>query len=157
MPAPQLDPFARMDVGLEVHVPGLDLSPERWTQHSLFMECVHERVHVIAAAAWGHFEAHGRGTLFVDAAQWMRVIRGEWEDDGAPPPFEYVAVGHVKERADFKELDGGYDQILTGYDPAASFVLTVQQRDGKLLSGYLIRTDPGPQELHRRVKDAPVP
>ena len=135
-----------MDVDLEIHSPGLDLHHRRWNYHVLFMDEVHDAFDRIAVFGWRNFVDRGRGTIFVDRDNWMKVIRAAWSVEDMPFPCEYVGAEEASQEDKFFPLRMGFKELIDKYDPEKQFVLTVEHHSADLLSTYLMRSDPGPKE-----------
>ena len=129
----------KMDIDLEIHVPGLDLHHERWNYHVIFMDEVHKIYKTIGGLAWRAYEEQGRGVLFIDRDQWMKIIRGRWAEEGEEFPCHYVKVGASRDGVDFEMLRGGFTELLKEYDPEKQVVMVVQHHSADLLSCYLLR------------------
>jgi len=131
----------RMDIDLEIHVPGLDLHHERWNYHVLFMDEVHKMYRAIGVIGWQCYKKDGRGVVFVDRDQWMKIIRGKWDEDGEAFPCHYVKGGSAHRDADFEMLRSGFTELVHEYDPEKQVVMVVQHHSADLLSCYLLRFD----------------
>lgn len=142
--------MAAMDVDLEIHSPGLDLHHQRWNNHVLFMDEVHEAFDRIASFGWKCYLESGRGTIFVDRDNWMAVIRARWDKDEMLFPCEYLPASTSSIDAKLSPLRAGFRQLVEEYDPETQFVLTVEHHSADLLSTYLMRSDPGPKEAFEK-------
>lgn len=143
-----------MDIELEIHAPGLDLHQERWNNHVLFMDQVHTHMGRIAACAWAHYEQEGRGALFVDSQQWMKVIRSDqWKQEEGLFPCHFVPLGQRPDPIDITTLRGGFREMVEDYDPEIHVVLLVQHHPGEQLSAYLVQSDPSPPEAYRALSE----
>lgn len=140
-----------MRIKLEIHAPGLDLHQERWNHHVLFMDRVHTHVDRIAACSWQQFTASGRGALFVDADQWMTVIKGDQWTQDVLFPCGYTTA--QQDDVDTVPLGAGFRQLLSGYDPESETILLVQHHPGDQLSVYLIEPLNAPPDMYEKMKD----
>lgn len=138
--------MAGMDVDLEIHSPGLDLHHQRWNYHVLFMDEVHDAFDRIAAYGWQSYLEEGRGTIFVDRDDWMAVIRAQWNKDDMLFPCTYIPAEGLSGDEKFIPLGAGFTQLIKEYEPRTQFVMTVEHHSADLLSTYLMRSDPGPEE-----------
>lgn len=135
-----------LDVRAELHLPGLDLNQKRWTYHTIFMNEVHrhgERVHAQARDAYAH---HGRGVLFVDAEQWLRLVKRSSEGILADDVFESLAADAARERLSFGPFQPGFEALLDAYDPQHQFVIVTCHHPGDMLSCYLVAAAPAEVE-----------
>jgi hypothetical protein len=127
-----------MDVDLELHAPGLDLEPERWNMHIVFMQSVHDRIRFLSALAWSNFNSAGKGTLYIGKEAWMEVIRGH-DSTIDHFPCDYIGLDQVHQIDHVDRLGKGYQVMLEEYDPEKQLVLTVQHHKADITSAYLIR------------------
>lgn len=139
----------RLEMKLEVHRPGLDLDPKRWNYHTIFMAEIHANVGRVAVQAYEGFLREGRGGLFVDAAQWLRVVKHQFSAASDGLPISYLPAEALAARVDFGSLQTGVEALLRTYDPAEGFVLVVYHHPGDTLSCYVASLVPGPEALYR--------
>jgi hypothetical protein len=131
-----------MDVTLEIHAPGLDMAQTRWTHHLIFMQEIHQNLRVIFEQAKQAYARHGLGTLHVDREQWMQVVRDSVSEiTDVKLPHTYLSAQEATTKCDFGLLTSGFADLIGGYDPQTSFVLTVEHHPGGLLSCYVIDPD----------------
>ena len=146
----------RMDIEMELHVPGLDLDQSRWTRHLIFMDEVHDKIYILGASAWEFYQAHGRGTLFVSKEKWMEVVRAAMAESQEFFPCDYIQIDGLPDGFDFAYFRGGFEAMVESYDPEEEFVLTVEHHPGGSLATYLIRTDKPLLELERQEEDVEI-
>ncbi len=133
----------------EIHVPGLDLNQKLWTYHTIFMSEMHANLTGVSIRGYEGYSTQGRGALFADADQWLRVVKRQFDAVKGDVPLSYLPAEEVLARVDFGILQVGFKEMLNSYDPDRQFVLTVQHHPGDLLSGYLVTPLPYPAELYR--------
>lgn len=139
-----------MEMRLEIHLPGLDLDPKRWNYHTIFMTEIHANLAAVAAQAYAGFVEQGRGVLYADAAQWLRVVKHQFGDASEGFPISYLPAAEVPGQVDFGPLQQGVEALLEAYDPEAQFVLVVHHHPGDFLSCYVVDPRPGPRLLSER-------
>lgn len=127
-----------MDVDVEIHVPGLDMSQSRWSYHLLFMQDVHERLTEIARRARDENENLGRGTLFVTLRQWREIVGHTIDESGGPFPADYVPTAEIDGLFAGTPVRSVFVSVLADYDPEEQFVLTVHHPPDGALSCYLV-------------------
>lgn len=128
-----------MEIDLELHSPGLDMSSNRWTHHLIFMQEVHKRKKEVIALGKKCYEQHGRGTFFVDRQKWRAVIRDAVSEQKEPFPGEYISQAEIAQRFSFGIMNEGFRQAIAEYDPARHMVLTVQHYPDGPMSCYVLR------------------
>lgn len=146
-----------MEVKLEVHLPGLDLDAKRWNYHTIFMTEVHDNLARVATQAYEGFQREGRGTLFADAAQWLRVVKRQFNTVQGDFPTSYLPADVVLAQVDFGVLQQGFVSLLRDYDPEHLFVLVVNHHPGDLLSCYVVAPQPGPGARYHQERDREMP
>ena len=141
----------QLEMKLEVHRPGLGLEPKRWNYHTIFMAEIHANLARVATQAYEGFLREGRGGLFVDAAQWLRLVKYRFRDAADGFPMSYLPAEALAARVDFGSLQAGVEALLRTYDPAEGFVLVVYHHPGDTLSCYAASLVPGPEALYHSV------
>ena len=117
---------------------------ERIARHKSFMGSNWE---LIAAFAWEHYLAKGRGAVVVPEEDFVSATK---------PAYERIRFTYMTEDSDLaEELDGvlkdkELDWLRT-YDPDQKVVLTVLRPEGGT-SSYLIGGSTRPSECHARAK-----
>ena len=141
-----------MDIALEIHAPGLDLHHERWNHHVLFMDKVHQHADRIAACAWSHHTEYGRGAMYVDADEWMKIIKGDGWTKDVLFPCRRITGDPETDAVDTTALGAGFRHMLADHDPEHEVVLLVQHHPGDQLSCYLVEPDLAPPKAFDRFR-----
>lgn len=125
----------------ELHLPGLGLSQKRWTYHSIFMGEVHRHLAPVCAQATAGYQQRGAGLLFVDAEQWLSLVRRSFEEMPADVAFEYLTVDEAQQRFDFKLLQPSFLALMSTVRAPHQFALVACHHPGDMLSCYIVSAD----------------